>query len=218
MIRLTSLTVSFALVVAGCHDDDAPAQDSPTDTSSEPETSDPERVLEPGDLAAASWPEDLHRIIAFETDAGVVIDGLNHDGETIARVELTDINGSPTVFAVRTTFADMHSWALVDLSNNVLVQYGTEPSDDATVTEITTRAQAMFNRAQGQAPDPSEPQPGPWLDCALSVLSAVFACLPILGGGWLGGCPKAIIDAYCKCWSAKKKNQNKPTPAVCQSE
>lgn len=216
MIRLVSIALSIALTTGGCHDPGT-ERDEPTNTGGLDST-DPGRVLEPGDLVAAAWPEDLARVVTFETETGVVIDGLNHAGELIARVELAEVSGSPNVQAVRADFEDMSSWAMVDTMNGVLVQHSTEPTDDATIAEITARAQALSKKAHEQDSDPSEPMPGPWLDCALSVLNAVFVCLPVLGGGWLGGCPKAIVEAYCKCWSAKKKNKNKPKPAACEAE
>lgn len=218
MLRLTSLTVSLALVLAGCHDGDS-ERGAPTNNSTTGlEEDEPGHVQDPADLTAAVWPDDLHRVVAFDTEAGVVIDGLNQAGQIIARVELADVDGSPNVLVVRADFADMHSWSYVDTMNGVLVQHGSYPGDDATITEITARAQELSKKSHEQPPDPSEPQPGPWLDCALSILNAVFTCLPVVGGGWLVGCPQAVIDAYCKCWTAKKKNKDKPKPMVCGGE
>lgn len=211
--RLVALPVAVALAVVACTDPEH--VDSVADAGTSGPTLTPEREVNPASLALADWPDDLLEVVFFPADDGVVIVGFNGAGQPISHVELAEVNQSNDVVRVRARFADAKAWAVMDIGNGSLVSAGGEP--DEMLTEISERAAAMIALAEEQEqPDPNDPQAGPWLDCALSVLGAVVACIPV-GGGWVVTCPKAIVGAVCTCHGAakSKKKKKKPQPAVC---
>lgn len=238
MKRFASFMVAAALVASGCQDHEVTnidqGESSGGDESGghvDPNNQDGE-LNEPYEVKPAPWTAELHSVVMDVTEDGaVLIDALDHDGLLVARVVLERVGDSLsndvdaddlTVFSVRSKFADMSSWAIVDMANATVVSLGSKPQGDLVQAEIAMRINAILEMASEQdaVKGIKKPQKGPWLDCALSVLGAVFACLPT-NPGWVITCPKAIVEAVCACHTAtqsKKKNKNKkPAPAGCEN-
>lgn len=214
---LTALALTFACTEHGLEQEPPDASETSTAEPGKPKP-DTQLLLDPHQLEPAPWPDELHSVVMQLDDNGtVVLDALDHDGLLVARVELDPVDGSPTVIAVNATFADARSWALVDLENVAVVSTSTDPSEEATQMEIASRIELIIaTLGEQDVNPPNRPQPGPWFDCALRVLVAVFSCLPT-NPGWGVTCPKAVVDTVCTCHAAAqaKKKKKKPAPAVC---
>lgn len=216
--RIASLSAAVALVTA-CHDDRDPPQtvddqhDSDGGNDYPPATS---NVLDDDNLEHAQWPADLDMVVVHATDSGVVVVAMNDAGQPIGRVSLDEVADSVDVVSVESRFADGGSWGVMDLAAGVVLSVGTDPLGETAHAEFAARVSAMIAMAEDQGPDPADPQAGPWLDCALSVLTAVVACIPT--GSWVVTCPKAIVGAVCTCHGAAqtKKKKKKKKPAACE--
>lgn len=223
MHRLTALTTALAFMTAACRMEPDPGVDSSDESS---ETGDdhqqdgPEVVDDSQSLVPAKWPEDLHRIgVAYHEDGTTVVIALNEAGEPIAYTTMALLPQAPNILELRVKFADGRAWALTDLTNNTVVSAGAYPQGEEWLAELALRIAAMDEMANEEGihldrlPDGEE---GPWLECALTIIAAVFKCIPV-GVQWIWTCPEGVIDAVCACFNAVKGKKKKKKPEVCEN-
>lgn len=225
--RLTALTTALALTAVACRMEPDPDIDPSTEPSETGDTQEegPEVVEDPmQSLVPAKWPEDLHSIGVVHHDDGTTTDttvviALNKAGEPIAYTTMALLPQAPSILELRVKFADGRAWALTDLTNHTVVSAGAYPQGEEWLAELALRIAAMDEMANEEGihldrlPDGEE---GPWLECALTIIAAVFKCIPV-GVQWIWTCPEGVIDAVCACFNAVKGKKKKKKPEVCEN-